>query len=94
MASQKLWKAARVAAISGAAGALVPIVLFLLFKWDLLRSVPYPLFFIVCPPLILTLRDWDPTGLQILEQLVEVALLNAGIYAAIGAIVSALSMDA
>jgi len=94
MAGPKPWKVVRVGLISGAVGGLIPFVLFLLFKCSLLRSVPYPLFLIVCPPLIITFRDWCPTNLQIIKQMVEVTLLNGLIYAVFGAIVSALTLNA
>jgi hypothetical protein len=94
--------AVRLALITGAVGAFIPVILFLLFKWGLLHSVPYPLFLIICPPLVLTFRDWFPTDLQIFEQLAEVALLNGAIYfvfgtilaAVFGAVRGALKMDA
>jgi hypothetical protein len=40
MADSKRWKVVRVALITGAVGAFIPVVLFLMFKWGLLHSVP------------------------------------------------------
>jgi hypothetical protein len=93
MASPEQWKVVRVGLICGLVGALLPFVLYLLGKTPF-PHVPFALFLILCPPYILTIRDWEPNGFQMFELLTVMALLNAGIYGVVGLVVSVLKMNA
>lgn len=89
MAGSKQWKVVRIALISGAGGAFITPLMFWLGELGL---VPTIIWLILCPPAILMANG--PRNIEYYEVLGVIAVLNGFLYGVIGAIISALKIDA
>lgn len=89
MAGPKQWKVVWIALICGAVGAFITPLVFWLGE---LTMVPTLIWLIFCPPAILMANG--PRNIEFYEVLSVIAVLNGLLYGVIGAIISALKMDA
>jgi hypothetical protein len=89
MAEMKQKKVVAIAFVCGGVGVLITPIVFWLGGMGLISTTPW---IVLCPPSILMVGG--PRNIEYYEVLAVIAVLNGLFYGAIGAIVSALRMDA